>query len=87
MIVQSPNSGAAIFSLQSETADWIKQRKAIVVLKLIDKIGLDPDTDMQNEITEEIMGDVLIFMELTKQALNHMHGVFEQIFMPLLHNE
>jgi hypothetical protein len=66
MIVQSPNSGAAIFSLQSETADWIKQRKAIVVLKLIDKIGLDPDTDMQNEITEEIMGDVLIFMELTK---------------------
>jgi hypothetical protein len=66
LIVQSPNSGAAIFSLQSETADWIKQRKAIVVLKLMDKIGLDNDTDMQNEITEEMMGDVLIFMELTK---------------------
>jgi hypothetical protein len=26
-------------------------------------------------------------MEVTKNALSHMHGIFEQIFMPLLHNE
>jgi dynein heavy chain len=33
------------------------------------------------------MNDVLVFMEVTKNALQHMHGIFEQVFMPLLHNE
>lgn len=33
------------------------------------------------------MADVLVMMEVTKNALTHMHGIFEQIFMPLLHNE
>lgn len=58
----------------------------MVVLKLVDKIGLD-EGDMQNEITKEDMNDVLIFMEMTKNPLKHMHGIFQQIFMPLLHNE
>jgi dynein heavy chain len=34
-----------------------------------------------------MMSDVMVIMEVTKNALAHMHGVFEQIFMPLLHNE
>jgi dynein heavy chain len=58
----------------------------MIILKLVDKIGFD-EGDMQNEITEDNMADVLVCMEMTKNALNHMHGVFEQIFMPLLHNE
>jgi hypothetical protein len=48
----------------------------MVVLKLVDKIGVDEDC-MQNEITEAIMSDVLILMEVTKEALKHMHGIFE----------
>jgi len=75
-IVQSGNSGSCGYSTMNQTADWIKQRKAMVIIKLIDQIGCD-ENDMQNEITEEMMGDCLIFMEITKSALDHMHGIFE----------
>jgi len=33
------------------------------------------------------MHNVLVFMELTRDTLAHMHGMFKHIFMPLLHNE
>lgn len=86
LIVQSVNVNSVVYSTNSETAEWIKGRKAMVCLKLVDKVGIDEDL-MQNEITADIMQDVLVFMEVTKNALQHMHGIFEQIFMPLLHNE
>lgn len=38
------------------------------------------DDDMQNEINEDNMRDVLLVMELTKNPLTHMHGIFEQVF-------
>jgi hypothetical protein len=46
MIVQSPNANSVSISTNSETADWIKTKKAIVVLKLIEKIGVDDDSMM-----------------------------------------
>jgi hypothetical protein len=57
--------------------------KAVVILKLIDLI----DYDKSPPIGPENMHNVLIFMELTRDTLTHMHGMFKHIFMPLLHNE
>jgi hypothetical protein len=53
---------------------------------MVNMIGFTDD-DMQNEIDEDNMRDVLLVMELTKNPLTHMHGIFEQVFQPLLHNE
>jgi len=62
--------------LYSQTADWIKQKKAVIVLKMVDMVGFD-DNDMQNEITVDNINNVLLIMEITKNPLRHMHGVFE----------
>jgi hypothetical protein len=40
----------------------------MVVLKLVDKIGVDDNME-QHEITAETMQDVLVLMEVTKNAL------------------
>jgi hypothetical protein len=44
LIVQSVNVNSIVYSCNSETAEWIKAKKAMVVLKLVDKIGVDDDT-------------------------------------------
>jgi len=54
-----------------------------VILKLVDLI----DYERKPMIGTDNMHSVLVFMELTKDTLTHMHGMFKHIFMPLLHNE
>ena len=52
------------------------QFQMMVILKMVDEIGLN-QSSMQNDITKDSMRDVLIFMEMTKEVLAHMHTTLE----------
>lgn len=47
---------------------------------MVEMIGYTSDTQEQNEINEENMKSVLLVMELSRNAILHMHGIFKEIF-------
>lgn len=47
---------------------------------MVEMVGYDDNDMTQNEITAENMANVLLVMEISKNAILHMHGVFKEIF-------
>lgn len=74
LICTQPSSEAVALSADLATPDKFK-RKGIIAIK----ISSEP-------LTAENLNNEIVFIEMNRNVLEHLHGHFQEIYMPIFHN-